>query len=153
MKRKQNHQRSGLTTMELLMTATLLMVVSAVVGKLTVATGRVWQELRGEQLVMDDLQLQMERLTLLNDTQCREALAELQPSAEVRDLFADAKMQGEISVIEVPGEAVAKVQQRLRLTLTWTRRGERAEKQLIGWLATLADRDTSALNTATGSDQ
>jgi hypothetical protein len=139
--------------MELLMTATLLMVISAVVGKLTVATGRVWQELRGEQLVMDDLQQQMERLTLLDVAQCQEALADLQPSIEVRELFEDAEIQGEISVVEVPGEAVAKVQQKLRLSLTWTRRGEKAEKRLVGWLATLADRDMRSTNSAIGGDQ
>ena len=63
--RSKHPRRNAFTLTELVVGAALTVTVMSVVASLTVHCGRLWQDTRHQQLVMDELSNELERLISL----------------------------------------------------------------------------------------
>ena len=129
MKYQRDKQR-GFTLTELVVASSLLVAVMAMVAPLTVRSGRLWQESRHQQLAMDELSNQLERLTALDAEARTAALPQLAPSELVTAALPWATIQAE-TVRDEHGT-------RLVLRLNWDGRGNPSRPSssltLVGWL-------------------
>src|SRR5690606_36358897 len=84
--------RAGLTMVELMVAATLIVSGLTMIGKLTVSSGRMWQQTRQEQVALEELSNQLERLLALPLDQRDEAISQLAPSAFAAERLPGAKV-------------------------------------------------------------
>jgi hypothetical protein len=126
--------RKAGASLELVVSGVLLVALVSVVARVSVACGRLWQESRSYRLASSELSNQMERLTLLNETQLSAALSQWQPEAELLVVLPEAKLTGQVT-----GDADGK---RLTLSLTWKGAYPQAPLTLVGWL--IAPQSSSA---------
>ena len=138
---KQPPRRRGLMVTELIVAATLLVVIMSVVGALTVRCGRLWQDSRHYRLAIDELTNQLERLTALNEADLAGAIAELSPSQQIRSALPSPFLSAE-RLADENGS-------RLVLQLTWDRLGKKTPVTLVGWIDPLPPTTTSAANEET----
>ncbi len=130
-------RRCGFTITELIVAASLLVVVTSVVASLTVRSGRLWQDSRHYRLAIDELSNQLERLTSLDEARLATAIAELSPSQQVRDALPNPVLSAE-TLADEDGT-------RLVLHLAWDRLGKSVPVTLVGWVDPLP---SSAATTA-----
>ena len=119
-------RRCGFTLTELLVSATLLVSIIALVAPLTVRSGRLWQECRYQRLGLDELAGQLDRLTSLDQDQRAAEIAHLVPSEPIRAALPNPQLTSEI-VVDRDGT-------RLILRLAWDRPGGAKQVALVGWL-------------------
>lgn len=96
------------------------------VPQLIVRTGRLWQDIRHEQLAMDELSNQIDRLTALERPQRAAALAELVPSKPAQRALPNVKLQAQ-TVKDQAGT-------RLVVSIHWDRKIESKPLALVGWI-------------------
>jgi len=123
---KTSKRRSGLMVTELIVAATLLVVLVSVVGSLTVQTGRLWRDARHYRLAIDELSNQLERLTALDAVELKAAIAQLSPSPQIRSALPNPVLSVE-SLADQHGS-------RLVLHLSWDRLGKQVPLTLVGWV-------------------
>ena len=131
-KRKQR----GFTLTELLVAASLLLVILSVVGQLTIRNGRVQQQTRRQHVALNELSNQLDRLTMLAEPRLTEALESLAPSKEAQELLP----QPVLTANRLNGEAG----NRIELRLTWRRTGKPAAMTLVGWMHPSVEANTTA---------
>src|SRR5690606_38771180 len=103
--------RAGLTLVELVVAATLTVSGLTMIGTLTVSSGRMWQQTRHEQVALEELSNQLERLLALPPDQRDEAILELAPSQ-----FAAERLPG----VTITAQTLASnAGQRLELQINW----------------------------------
>lgn len=119
-------KRSGLSLIELIAAATLVISGLTMIGKLSVASGRVWQQTRHEQVALEELSNQLERLIALPPQQRAEAILQLAPSA-----FAADKLPGANITARQVEDADA---ERLELQIDWNRPVPSRPLILVGWV-------------------
>ena len=103
--------RTGTSSLELLISFTLLASVIAFATPLTVKHSRLLAVQRNYRFALDELSNQMDRLALLSGADLREAAAVIEPSD-----FAAARLPG----VEIRGRVESiDVGQRLTLSLSW----------------------------------
>ncbi len=122
----QRSRRSGLTVVELLVSATLLIALISVVVPLSVRVGRLWQEARTYRLALNELNNQLEDLTVLSDSARTQALADWKPDESLSIALPDARLTGEV-LDDEDGK-------RLRLSLDWRRPVQSQPLSLVGWI-------------------
>lgn len=116
---------------EVIVAAGLLVAAFSVTTPLVVKNGRIWHQTRHQQLAMDELSNQMDRLLVASDEERAGSLKQLVVSEQVAAVLADAKLNSEI----IDGE-------RLVLSLSWDRGVEALPVRLVGWLhAELTDTE------------
>jgi type II secretory pathway pseudopilin PulG len=120
-------RRSGFTSTEVVVAASLLAAAMGIVGPLAVQTTRLAQDSRQQRLALDELSDQIERLTALDPPSRSDALQQLQVSEALSYAAPEATIQGE-TLRDADGV-------RLVLTLQWNHPSRpRAPVQLVGWL-------------------
>jgi len=128
MNRRSIKSRSGISLIEVVVAATLVLSIIGLVTPLTVRVGRIWQTTRQYRLAFHELANQMEFLTNQGLAECEAALPNLKPSAIVTESLPDAQLRGEI-VRDQDGT-------RLVLKLDWERDAKSVPLSLVGWLDT-----------------
>ncbi len=134
-------RRGGFTITELIVAATLLVVLMSVVGSLTVSSGRLWQDSRHYRLAIDELSNQLDRLTALDEDDLEVALVELAPSSQISSVLSNPILTAE-SISDENGT-------RLVLQLAWDRLGKKTPVTLVGWVNPLPTSETATANEET----
>lgn len=130
-----SQSRRGTTTIELLVSFTLLTTVLGAALPLVVRHGRILNSARQYRMALDELSNQAERITSLSHDAAIETLDELQPSP-----FAVAHLPG----VELTADlASSDGAERVTLSLSWNEPGRRAAPvSLVAWLPRDADAAT-----------
>jgi len=128
--------RGGFTITELIVAATLLVVIMSVVASLTVRSGRLWQDSRHYRLAVDELSNQLERLISLDEASRAEEITKLSPSTQMLDTLPNPVLTAE-TLADESGT-------RLVLHLTWDRLGKSSPVTLVGWVDPLPTETKSA---------
>ena len=141
MKSKRIH-RHGITVTELVVSASLLVSAMAVVAPLAIQSTRIWQDTRKNQMVIDELSGQLERLIHLDPVRRREAIESLRPSDHVRSTLPSAEIEAHVVR---DGSGV-----RIVVSLDWDRLGDPKPVSLVGWLDPVSTVEQDAEVTSTG---
>jgi type II secretory pathway pseudopilin PulG len=141
MQSKLTH-RNAFTLTELVVAAALMVSVMAVIAPLTVHSARLLQDTRHQQLVMDELSNELERLTMLAPDERDKAIAELVPSEHVRWMLPSAEITAE-TVRDEDGV-------RLVLSLNWDRPGRPRPITFVGWLDSSPSEANASWNRKSG---
>lgn len=116
----------GVTLVELIVAATLVVSGLTVIGKLSVSTGRMWQQTRFEQFALEELSNQLEHLLALPAEQRDVALSQIVPS----DL-AISRLPDPVITSRLLGDQAG---QRIELQISWNRVGPSKPMSLVGWI-------------------
>lgn len=116
----------GVTLVELIVAATLVVSGLTVIGKLSVSTGRMWQQTRFEQFALEELSNQLEHLLALPAEQRDVALSQIVPS----DL-AISRLPDPVITSRLLGDQAG---QRIELQISWNRVGPAKPMSLVGWI-------------------
>lgn len=133
-------KRLGLSLIELVAAGTLVISGLTIIGKLSVASGRVWQQTRHEQVALEELSNQLERLLALPPPQRVEAISQLAPSAFAADMLPGANITVR-QVEDADGE-------RLELQIDWDRPVPSRPLRLVGWVDDVDGGRDAPLETA-----
>ncbi len=125
---RRGTNRNGVTLIELIVAATLLITGTTIVGQLTVATGRVWQRTRHERLASEELSNQLGRIVSLSVDRRDEAITSLSPSQLLTETLPGAELAAS-RVADEQGD-------RLELVLRWPDRPNGI--RIVGWLEVTA---------------
>ncbi len=130
-------RRAGVTIVETVVSAMLLVTVMSFFTTIVYRVDQVWRDTAHHRAAMMELSNQLEQLTLLSADEVRPQLDSLQPSASVASLLTDPVLAAEI-VEDQWGS-------RLVLELNWQRPHPGTPVRLVGWLrpADLASDVTS----------
>ena len=124
---QNDRTRCGFTSTELVVASGLLVTVMSIMAPLAVRTSRLWQDSRRQQLALQELAGEIERLTALDSAARAEAMQSLSPS----ESLVNAAPNAEISAETVGDEEGT----RIVLTLNWNELDyPRAPIRLVGWL-------------------
>ena len=130
-----SQSRRGTTTIELLVSFTLLTTVLGAALPLVVRHGRILNSARQYRMALDELSNQAERITALGHDGAIETLDELQPSP-----FAAEHLPGATLTADLASSEGA---ERVTLSLSWDEPGRRAAPvSLVAWLPRDADSAT-----------
>jgi hypothetical protein len=116
----------GVTLVELIVAATLVVSGLTVIGRLSVSTGRMWQQTRFEQFALEELSNQLEHLLALPAEQRDVALSQIVPS----DL-AISRLPDPVITSRLLGDQAG---QRIELQISWNRVGPAKPMSLVGWI-------------------
>ena len=127
--------RRGTTTIELLVSFTLLSTVLGAALPLVVRHGRILHSARQYRVALDELSNQAERIGALSHDDAMKAIDELEPSPFAAERLPDAKLTAEV--------ASSDGFERVTLSLSWNEPGRQAAPvSLVAWLP--RDVDSSA---------
>ena len=131
MKLANIRKRSGFTSTELVVACSILVTAILVVGSMAVRTTRVWQDTRHQQIALEELSQQIERITALTPADRIEALRQITPSEQL--LSIAPKASNEAKVTEEP-------ERRVTLELNWNFQNRpRASISLVAWVDPLPE--------------
>jgi hypothetical protein len=142
---RTNYQRNGTTLTEMVVAATLMVSAMAIVAPLTVRTGRLWQDSRRHQLVMDELSNELERLVSLTPKQRERAIAGLTPPNYLQTSLPAATLTAE-TIRDGDGT-------RLLLSMNWDRPGKPKPLTLVGWLDSMPSQNATQTDGASGNSE
>lgn len=126
--------RFGFTSTEMVVACSLLTAAMAVVGPMAVRTTRLWKDSRHQQLALEELTGQLERLTAMEPRERAAAMGSLSPSDALLAAAPFAEIQGE-TIRDQDGT-------RIVLTLDWHTAGmPQSPLRLVGWLDPLTTED------------
>lgn len=127
--------RRGTTTIELLVSFTLLSTVLGAALPLVVRHGRILHSARQYRVALDELSNQAERIGALSHDDAIDSIDELEPSPFAAERLPDAKLTAEV--------ASSDGFERVTLSLSWNEPGRQAAPvSLVAWLP--RDVDSSA---------
>jgi hypothetical protein len=126
--RRQVRQRRGITAIELVVSAMLLMTVMTFVTTLCFRINMVWQDIGHHRVAVGELSNQLESLQRMTPAEAQEALGTLQPSALCRRTLRDPELDGEMIKDDLGNRIVLKI--------NWTRQNPGQPIELAAWLAT-----------------
>ncbi len=110
---------------EAIVSAVILLVGIAIVGKSSYNFRRLWSDTRYYQLATDELCNQMQSLTTMPKEQLANSVSSLSVSQEISQVLPDAKLEGQIMEDSLGV--------RIRLSMDWKRVGSGEPLVLIGW--------------------
>ena len=122
----RRRQRPGFTIMELIVSASLLITLISIVIPLAMRATRIRQEGRAYQLAVDELNNQLEIMTVGTDEQRQAALTNWKPSEALLQVLPDAQLTGEV-LEDTDGK-------RLRLSLNWKKDVNGPPLIMVGWI-------------------
>lgn len=135
----------GTTTIELLVSFTLLTTVLTASLPLAVRHGRILTSARHYRLAIDELSNQFERLTALPAAGVSAELERLEPSPFTAARLPEAELSGTL--------AAAEMGRRLTLEIVWDEPGRRsAPVRLVGWVLPHSDRAAAEPPAVEGSE-
>jgi hypothetical protein len=119
--------RLGTSTLDLLVSFTLLLTVVTVATPLIVRHARLLRSQRDYRLALDELSNQMDRLTVLAADELPQAVKQLSPSPFVAERLAGAQISAEL----LPAESGT----RITLKFSWNETDRaRAPVTIAGWV-------------------
>jgi hypothetical protein len=127
MKFHSKRMRRGLSAIEVIVSATLLVATIGIVSPLTFRIGSIWTSNRHYRLALNELANHLEALTLLDESQCEQAIKDLKPSQGVANSLQDVKLHGELFKDD-DGTCLV-------LAINWNRGANATPLTLVGWLA------------------
>lgn len=116
----------GFTMIEVVVSAGLLLVLMSFLLKMTYRVGSIWTDIGHHRSAINELSNQIDRLTLLTESELAKELASLELSAEGSATLFDAALTGEVINDEFG--------RRLELRLTWNRRHPVAPTEMSAWI-------------------
>jgi hypothetical protein len=129
-----SYRRAGLITVELLVSAVLLVCMIGVFTPLTVRTHRLLNDGRQVRLAMSELSSQIDLLTSYDIEQLRQSLEELMPSEQIKEALPGARLSGQVKS-DVDGS-------RLILTLDWDRPVKSQPLSMVAWIKAAASDES-----------
>lgn len=123
-----NRSRRGATSFELMVAATLLLASLGTLYTAVPQLGRLWRSSRDYHLAINELANQLERLTLLSDSNLDSALEQLPVSNDLLAVVPTAKLSHRI-VEDKSGK-------RIVLSIQWDREPDARPITMTGWLVT-----------------
>lgn len=135
---ERRRNRKGSLMTEAIVSAVILLVGIAIVGKSSYNFRRLWSDTRYYQLATDELCNQMQLLTVLPKEQLVNSIGSLTVSSEISDVLPDAKIVGQL-VEDAQGV-------RIRLAMDWKRVGTGEPLVLIGWHRSTSKSSSSDAN-------
>ncbi len=126
MNRYGRRRRHGGTIADLLVAATLLGMLITTLMTLTVQSGRLRQQTRQQQLALDELTNQLQRLLALDEDKRTSSLENLESSEEIKSTLPPFILHAE----EIDDEEGKWMQ----LTLTWQPPRNSPPVSLVGWI-------------------
>lgn len=119
-------QRNGVSSIELIVSAVLLMTVMSFMTTLCVRIDRVWKDISQQRVAVAELSNQLERLTLLPVDKIVAAIDGLEPSENCAMILPHPVLRGEI--------ADDNLGRRITLKIHWQRQPVEKSVELSGWL-------------------
>lgn len=123
---QKSKRRRGLMMTELIVAATLLIAALTLISTLSFRTGKLWQDSRHYRLASEELGNQLERLTVLDESELDAELANLEASPAAQAALQNPRLVGE-KIVDSDGT-------RIKLSINWDRAAKAAPLVLIGWL-------------------
>lgn len=132
---RQRRTREAFTSVEVTVASTLLVVIMSTIGPLAIRTTRIWQDSRHQQLALEELTGQIERLIALSPSDRTEAMQTLTPSQALATAAPNA---------EIIGQTLQNSEStRIVLKLRWNQPNyPRADLTLVGWVDPLPQGET-----------
>ncbi|QEG39770.1 hypothetical protein [Roseimaritima ulvae] len=124
--RSSRVEHAGVTMIETIVSAALLMTLISCFTATVFRVDRVWQDTAQHRVAMLELSNQLEKLTLLSADEARQQLDSLQPSS-----MASSRLTEPVLAAEVVEDAWGG---RVVLELNWQRRHPGTPLRLVGWL-------------------
>lgn len=122
-----DRKRCAFTSIEMVVASGLLVSVMAIMAPLAVRTSRLWQDSRRQQIALQELTTEIERLTALDSAARADAMQSLSPSESLISAAPNVVIKAE-TVVDNEGT-------RIVLTLDWNELDyPRAPMRLVGWL-------------------
>ena len=118
--------RNGLTSMELLVSMTILLATVSIITTLIFNCGMIWKDVSQRRVAVRELSSQLEELTLLDQDSVEEKIDKLEISAICIERLPDAKLTGVLSEDNLGV--------RIQLSLSWKRSVKSKPVVLCGWL-------------------
>jgi len=118
--------RRGLSALETLVAATLVLAVIGFIAPLVVQSARIWKQTQHFQFAVDELSGQMDRLIALSSDDRAEAMDRLTVSMAAGEVLDDVTLAGRV-VRDDDGR-------RIILTIDWTRIGNPPPVRLVAWI-------------------
>lgn len=124
-------RRRGVTTIELVVSAMLLMAVMTFVTTLCFRINLVWKDIGHHRVAVGELSNQLESLQRMTPAEAQAAVESLEPSLLCRRTLRDPELEGELIADELGNRIV--------LQINWARRNPGQPIELAAWLATETD--------------
>ncbi|MGB1925214.1 MAG: hypothetical protein ACPHL6_01705 [Rubripirellula sp.] len=118
--------RNAFTSTELVVACSLLVTSISTVAMIAVKTTRIWQDSRHQQIALEELSSQIDRLTSLSPKARTDAIRELKPS----DLLIAISPNVTITATWDNEEKTA-----IKLQVDWNSVQPKAPVRLIGWVS------------------
>jgi hypothetical protein len=130
MKAAKDLNRNAFTSTEIVVACSLLVATMSAISMLMVKTTRLWQDSRHQQMAMEELCRELDRLTALPPDARDSAMEQLHPSP----LLKSASPNASITASWDDDQKTALV-----LELDWNDEQPKAPVQLVGWIRTVID--------------
>lgn len=121
----RNDLRTGAMMPDLIVAAILTMALIGTLTTCTIRSGRLMTQTRHQQLALDELSNQLERLLSLNENDRRKAMSDLMPSDEIASALPEASLAAE-TMDDQQGT-------RIVLSLDWNHGVPSTPMRLVGW--------------------
>lgn len=118
--------RSGITVIELLVSASVLLGIMSFVGTLTVSINGVWKDIVQRRVAVCELTNQLEQLTRLSVDELEQQLESLEPSVHCSNSLRGAKLSATVSEDQLG--------KRIVVAINWDRKHAGKPVELSGWL-------------------
>ena len=122
------HRRSGVTMIECVVAASVLLVAMGTVTTMSFRVGRLWMDVGNQRIAMSELTNTLELITELPRDEIDQALANLIPSPTAEARFDQPELIAE-RVRDEFGDRVI-------LSLSWNAAYPIRAVQLVGWIET-----------------
>ena len=118
--------RRGVTALELMVSAAILLATVSVITTLIFKCGMIWKDVSQRRVAVRELSSQLEELTLLDQDAAKKQLDQLELSKICSQRLPEAKLVGALSEDNLGV--------RIQLSLNWKRPVESKPVVLCGWL-------------------
>lgn len=148
---RTRHYRNGVTMIELIVSAVVLMTVMTFVTTLCFQINQTWKQIAQQRIATGELANQLESITRLTRTEAEHAIKQMQPSEACATVLVRPTLTGELVDDELGT--------RVRLQINWQRRFPGQPLELCGWLIesskpdNAAKKDEAAKEDKTASDE
>jgi len=123
----QQRKRDGFTTIELVVSAAMLVVVMTFTATLIVKIDHIWKEIGHHRIALNELSNQLDRLTHLEPAALEHAMESIAASPEAQRTLASPNLTAQ-RVNDEFGD-------RIVLRLDWRRRYPGRAVELVAWLS------------------
>ncbi len=139
---RPHRRRNGVTMVELVISAMLLVTVMTFVTSLSYSINLVWKDIGHYRIATGELSNQLENLTRLSRQEAQERVASLRPSEFSARTLREPVLDGQLVEDNLGTRVVLK--------LNWKRRNPGPPVELAGWLSQNRFVDTPSKS---GTDQ